>query len=270
MSTRKKVLGAIAMLTVFGIVGVAYAATALALLPNGVGNYNQFTTSGVATHYQNVDEASCNGLTDYNQTSTVGNRDSYTVDLSSVPNGAVITSIALKPCASRVSGGGTNPVANVFYRWNGVDSADRGSYSLSATTPVDLATSSYTVALTKSTSSSLEVGAVLTSGTKGVRLSRIGAVVTYETLPADPSSLSASAATSTVILSWTDNSSNESSFKIERGTDGVNFTQIASTTANIVSFADGPLGTGNYFYRVRAANAAGNSGYTNVASSTIP
>jgi len=71
-------------------------------------------------------------------------------------------------------------------------------------------------------------------------------------------------------LSWTDNSTNEDGFKIERGpaTAGP-FTQIGTAGSNIASYTDSVLADAtNFCYRVRAYNAAGDSAYTNVACGT--
>ncbi len=193
---KKALLGSIVVLGALVGGSVALASTALSVLPSGVGNYNQFTTTGTSTHYLNVDETTCNGLTDYNQTSKVANRDSYAVSLSGVPDGAVISSIAIIPCAGRAAVGGVNPVMNVFYRSNGVNSADAGAYSINLAVPGTLATTTYSgLSIVKNASSTLEVGAVLTSGTKGIRLSRIAAIVTYETIPAAPSNLTGTVST---------------------------------------------------------------------------
>lgn len=78
-----------------------------------------------------------------------------------------------------------------------------------------------------------------------------------------------------ITLTWQDNSNNEDGFKVERGTDGVNFSQISQTAANIVTFVDNTvLANTRYYYRVRAFNSAGNSAYTNIANAltaqTIP
>ncbi|HSZ59475.1 MAG TPA: DUF4082 domain-containing protein, partial [Tepidisphaeraceae bacterium] len=90
------------------------------------------------------------------------------------------------------------------------------------------------------------------------------------TVPAAPSNLSAAAASSSQInLSWTDNSNNETGFLIERSTNGVTFTQIASLAANTTSYSDtGLAASTQYTYRVRATNSAGNSAYSNTASAT--
>ena len=86
-----------------------------------------------------------------------------------------------------------------------------------------------------------------------------------------PSNLAAIAvSTAQINLSWTDNTSNETSFQIERGAAaGGPFTQVGTATQNAVSFQNTGL-TANtlYFYRVRAINASNVSGYSNVASDT--
>lgn len=48
-----------------------------ALLPNGAGNYSQFTPSA-GSNYQNVDEARADADTTYNESSTAGNKDTFT------------------------------------------------------------------------------------------------------------------------------------------------------------------------------------------------
>ncbi|MDD5224204.1 MAG: fibronectin type III domain-containing protein [bacterium] len=83
-----------------------------------------------------------------------------------------------------------------------------------------------------------------------------------------PSGLTATAVSSTQIdLSWTDNSSNEDGFKIERkiGTVGT-YSLISTTLANVVSYSDTGLSAGTaYYYRVYAYNSTGSSGYSNEA-----
>ncbi len=90
------------------------------------------------------------------------------------------------------------------------------------------------------------------------------------TPPADPSGLTATASgTSQIDLAWTDNSGNEDNFKIERHAGDGNFAEIATVGADVTSFGDTGLSASTtYTYRVRAANAAGNSGYSNAASAT--
>lgn len=89
-------------------------------------------------------------------------------------------------------------------------------------------------------------------------------------LPAAPSGLSAAAVSTTRInLSWTDNSSNESGFRIERckNPNCTNFAQIAQVGAGVTTFADTAVARNTaYNYRVRAFNAGGNSAYSNTAA----
>ena len=74
-----------------------------------------------------------------------------------------------------------------------------------------------------------------------------------------------------VNLTWKDNSGNETGFKIERSTNGVNFSQIATASVNAISYADTTVSEGKtYTYRVRAYNASGDSAYSNTATATTP
>ena len=89
--------------------------------------------------------------------------------------------------------------------------------------------------------------------------------------PTAPGNLSASSPSQTQInLSWTDNSSNELGFEIERkkGSGGA-YSQVATVGENITSYTDTGLTEAiTYYYRVRAYNAAGNSVYSNEDDAT--
>jgi hypothetical protein len=86
--------------------------------------------------------------------------------------------------------------------------------------------------------------------------------------PSAPSSLSVSPVSATSArLDWTETSINEAGFKIERSTDGTSFTQIATVGVNVTTYtATGLTAGATYFFRVRAHNPVGNSGYSNVAT----
>jgi hypothetical protein len=87
--------------------------------------------------------------------------------------------------------------------------------------------------------------------------------------PAAPSNLAVTPVSNTQIdLIWTDNAANEDGFKIERKT-GVNgtYAEIATAGPNATTFSSTALSSGvGYFYRIRAFNGAGNSGYSNEAN----
>jgi hypothetical protein len=247
----------------------ASAAQTGVLLPVTAGNYQQWTPKSGSNHVIMVDEAVCNGTTDFNRETTLGERDSYGVSVSSIPNGATITQIDITPCASRHNTGGGSSTLDVFYRLNGSDSADAGAYALpTGITPVGLTTTSFaSLSAIKSSSTTLEIGAVYSAGNKGVRLSQIETTITYTPL-STPSGLTASATGtgSAVALSWSDNATNEEGFHIERSANGSAFTQIATVSANVTTYNDPGLGIGTYAYRVRAYNSGGDSGYTNTAT----
>jgi hypothetical protein len=118
-----------------------------------------------------------------------------------------------------------------------------------------------------------------TSYTLISKLPSTGAYVPYVitsgtvTIPTAPSTLSTSAVSSTQInLSWTDNSSNESGFRIERSTGtSTTYTEIATTGAGVNTYSNTSLtASTQYNYRVRVYNTAGNSAYTNISSATTP
>ncbi len=90
-------------------------------------------------------------------------------------------------------------------------------------------------------------------------------------VPDAPTGPSASAVSTTqILLGWSDNSPNETGFKVERGTNaGGPFVQISTVGAGVTSFTDSALSSETtYFYRVRATNACGDSVYLGVASAT--
>ena len=81
-----------------------------------------------------------------------------------------------------------------------------------------------------------------------------------------PSSLVAEKASlSQVNLSWSDNSTNETGFNIERKTEST-WTQIATVGADIEAYQNKSLSTNTpYYYRVRSYNTGGYSTYSNTA-----
>ncbi|HEX8522404.1 MAG TPA: fibronectin type III domain-containing protein [Tepidisphaeraceae bacterium] len=90
------------------------------------------------------------------------------------------------------------------------------------------------------------------------------------TAPAAPDSLVASATgSSSIQLSWRDNSGNEDGFDIERSLNGTTWTPLTTVTANTISYVDQGLSASTkYYYHVRARNSAGTSAFTTTASAT--
>ena len=80
------------------------------------------------------------------------------------------------------------------------------------------------------------------------------------------------ATTSTVQLTWTDNSENETGYSIERSTTSATagFSEIDTVGAGVTTYDDSGLAADTYWYRVRALNAMlGNSEYSNVVETTV-
>lgn len=108
--------------------------------------------------------------------------------------------------------------------------------------------------------------------------SNVASVTTVPNPPAAPSGLTVSTPMITdgirrLVLNWTDNSNNETSFLVERATD-VNFlnnyTSLGSLGADTTTYTDTSTPNYNtvYYYRVSAANAGGSSSPSNTASAT--
>jgi hypothetical protein len=95
---------------------------------------------------------------------------------------------------------------------------------------------------------------------------------TQVTIPASPTGLTVTEITSNSIsISWTDNSSDEDGFRIEKcaGANCSDFAWLANMPANVTNITEWGLGKNKtYKYRVCAYNSAGNSGYTNDTTAT--
>ena len=94
--------------------------------------------------------------------------------------------------------------------------------------------------------------------------------VSAATTPASPTNLTARALSrSSIGLTWTNGSTNQTGLKIERcqGSTCTNFSQIATVSGNATTYTNSGLAANaTYRYRVRAYNSAGNSQYSNIAS----
>jgi hypothetical protein len=127
--------------------------------------------------------------------------------------------------------------------------------------------------LSASTSYSYRVRASNSAGDSDYSNTTSATTQAASSLPAAPSGLTATASATQINLTWTDNSTNETGFSIERckGTTCTNFAQIASVSMNVTTFSNTGLSKRTtYRYRVRAYNAAGNSAYSNIALATTP
>ncbi len=262
-------------LVLLGTLATVNAATTAWLLPNANGTFSTWTSSSTLPKYTLVDETSCNGNVDYVSTYTLNARESYSVPLTSIPDGSTITAVYVAPCALQDTETSSTSSLSMFSVVNGVSSSYVGTYLLKGTsTP-----SSYSYAYIRNTpviknaSTKIEAGVVLVSGPiGGARLSRIAAVVVYNIpVPTAPTNLVATknATNTSVTLAWNDTSNNETYFMVERSTNGVTFSLMARIGANNTKYTIASEVTGTSYYRVRAYNSGGYSTYTNIASVTI-
>jgi hypothetical protein len=89
---------------------------------------------------------------------------------------------------------------------------------------------------------------------------------------AAPSNLTATPdGTKRIDLSWNDNSTGESGFRIERSANNRKFSRVTTVGPGVTSYANtGGLRRGKtYYYRVRANGSPANSAYSNTASATV-
>ena len=92
------------------------------------------------------------------------------------------------------------------------------------------------------------------------------------TAPAAPSNLAASLnGQNQVALAWSDNSANETAFRLERRAAGGTFATLADLPANATTYTDASVAPGTtYEYRVRALNGVGASDPSNTATQSTP
>jgi hypothetical protein len=89
-------------------------------------------------------------------------------------------------------------------------------------------------------------------------------------IPSAPFNLAAiTANTAPIQIIWQEDADNETGFEVQRSTDGVNWTTLATTAANVLGATDATAALDQrYYYRARAVNPVGVSRYSNIASAT--
>jgi len=154
---------------------------------------------------------------------------------------------------------------------------DGGAFALLAQLPAHNSTGKVSYADTTVTSSHsyrYRIAAANGAGTSAYATSNL---IVPVALPAAPSNLAATAVRSgkkaDVTLTWLDNSLNETGFTIERATNAAFSIGLSTSTiaANTVTVKQSGLYRGvTYFYRIKAFNLGGSSGWSNVFSIITP
>ncbi|MDD4242813.1 MAG: fibronectin type III domain-containing protein, partial [Bacilli bacterium] len=239
-------------------------------------NVTSYTDTGLAastTYYYRVRAYNSNGNSNYSNTAIT----------------SVVPPVALPPAVPT----GLTAVAissnQIQVTWTDNSNNETGFWLERSTDGVNWALLGYTAAnvtnytdtvLATSTTYYYRAGAYNSNGNSNYSNTAITSVVPPVALPpAVPTGLNAVAISSTEIrVTWADNSNNETGFRLERSTNGVNWTEFAVTASNTASYTDTGLSASTtYYYRVRAYNSNGNSNYSNTytaitqsSSSTVP
>ena len=235
--------------------------TVIATIGANLSTYSQAGLTPMSTYYFRVRAYNNMGTSSYTSVANITTLAAPDVTAPSIPGGLIATAISSNQVnltwGASTDVGGSGVAGYQVYR-NG---------TLVAT--VTGTSQSWTV-LTANTQYCFAVAAFDGAGNISAQSAQTCAT-TMDTVPVAPSSLAATAASpSQINLTWQDNSSNESGFKIERASaSGGPWTQIGLVGANVTSCAHtGLTASTKYYYRARAYNASGNSGYTSVANAT--
>lgn len=158
----------------------------------------------------------------------------------------------------------TNPGA-LSFQWQKLNGPGNVSFS-APTNPTSNASfdapGNYTLLLTA------DDGETATSDTVTIQVSS-----STPQAPVAPSGLNAAAiAFNRIDLTWSDQSNDETAFKIFRSANsGSGFVEIGSTAANATSFSDTSVAAASsYFYQIRATSANGESAASNESTATTP
>jgi len=223
---------------------------------------NNFSSAGTVQVYQLT---SANAITRLSDLSFAGTTVLFTAPAQSItllvlpsgapnqPPGAVASGTpnsGVAPLTVNLSSAGSSdPDGSISsYSWNFGD----GTAASSSASPshVYQNAGSYTAVMT------------VTDNRGATGTAQVSITVTPGALTA-PSNLTGSAGRGSVTLNWTDNSSSETGFYIERAPSGTtSFVRAGSVAANVKTFTD-RVSRGTYLYRVQAFNATSVSAYSN-------
>lgn len=189
-----------------------------------------------------------------------------TTNVPSAPSGLTATVLSSTSVRLDWADNSNNETAFALYR----RSLPSGSFAQVTSTAPNV--TSYTDA-GLATGSAYEYRVRAWNGGDSSAYSNVVSVSTPQVAPSAPAALSATALNSTSVrLNWTDTSTNEAQFEIQRRlAPSGSFATILSAAANAVTINDTTASAlTTYEYRVRATNAAGASPYSNSASVTTP
>ena len=227
-------------------------------MPANATTYSDTNLAASTTYYYRVRAYNVGGVSDYSLVATT----TTLVTLPAAPASLTATAISASQIALAWIDNGDNETGfEIFQSQDGVNFVSVGTVGPNvATTQVG--------GLLPASSYSFRVRAFNPVGPSG--FANTATATTLPLPPSAPTGLAATAAsTSRINLVWTDTANNETGFSIERSTDGANFSQVATVSANVTSWANTGLAAATtYYYRVRSYNTGGASDPSNVSSAT--
>jgi len=212
------------------------------------------------TYYYRVLASNSGGSSGYSNTANATTAPSA----PAAPSGLTATAASSSQINLAWADNATNETSHRVER-----STDGTSFTTAATLGANVTTYADT-GLATSTTYYYRVLASNSGGSSGYSNTANATTNAAPLVPAAPSGLTATAASSSQInLAWVDNATNETSQRVERSTDGTSFTTAATLGANVTTYADtGLAASTTYYYRVLASNIVGSSGYSNTANAT--
>jgi PKD repeat protein len=230
-----------------------------------------FPSTGPAQVWQLTASNAINRLADVpvSSSTVVVNLPAQSVTLLVIPAGGGGTNQPPVARATATPSAGTAPLAVSF---NGSTSSDAdGSIVSWAWTFGDGGTGSgATASHTYTAAGSYTAQLTVTDNQGATNSTSVAISVSAPATVAAPSNLTATVSGSNVTLRWTDNSTNETAFYVERAPRGGAFTRVATVGANVVTFVNS-VSRGQYVYRVQAFNSAtgATSSYSNQATAKV-
>src|SRR3989344_1292226 len=160
---------------------------------------------------------------------------------------------------------------SVTFSASGLPSGVSASFSPTSCNP----TCPTTMTITASSTATIGTSTIIVTATGGgvtrtTSFSLTVNSVSGSTIPNAPTGLTATTLSTTSIrINWVDNSNNEDGFNIERAKGTGAFSQVATLGPNTQIYTDtGLRKRSSYSYKVKAYNVAGNSAYSNTATTS--